>query len=122
VARIREAAWLAERGVSAMIDISDGLSSDSRHIAAASGVALEIDVLSIPCTPDVTPREACSSGEEYELFLTAPDEFDTSAFESRFGIPLTRIGTVVDGSAGEVTFLEDGTRVDLGHGYDHFSA
>ena len=54
VARLAEARWLAEQGASAMIDISDGLSSDARHIAAASGVALEIDVSSIPCVPDVT--------------------------------------------------------------------
>lgn len=122
VARIAEARWLAERGVSAMIDISDGLSSDVRHIAAASGVAVEVDVLSIPCVPDVTPRAAWASGEEYELLLTAPDELDVAAFESRFAIPLTRVGTVVEGTDGEVTFVEDGARVDLAQGYDHFSA
>jgi thiamine-monophosphate kinase len=122
VARIAEARWLADQGISAMIDISDGLSSDARHVAAASGVALEIDILAIPCIPDVTPRAACASGEEYELLLTAPDEFDVAEFESRFGIPLTRVGTVVEGTDGEVTFLEDGARVDLAQGYDHFSA
>ncbi len=122
VARLAEAQWLAERGATAMIDISDGLSSDARHIAAASGVALEIDVMSIPCVPDVTPRAAASSGEEYELLLTAPDEFDVEVFASRFSIPLTRIGSVVGGPAGDVTFLEAEERVDLAAGYDHFSA
>lgn len=122
VARVGEARWLAERGVSAMIDISDGLSSDARHLAAASAVAMEIDVLSIPCVPDVTPRAACASGEEYELLLTAPDELDVAAFEARFSIPLTRVGTVVEGNAGEVAFLEGADRVDLAQGYDHFSA
>ena len=122
VARLAESRWLAEGGATAMIDISDGLSSDARHVAAASGVAFEIDVLSVPCVPDVIPRAACSSGEEYELLVTAPDEFDTEAFESRFSIPLTRIGTVVDGSASDVTFVEGTERVDLAAGYDHFSA
>jgi thiamine-monophosphate kinase len=120
-ARIAEARWLAERGVSAMIDISDGLSSDVRHIAAASGVSVEIEVDRIPVVPDVTQSAACVSGEEYELLLTAPDELDTAAFESRFAIPLTPIGIVVEGS-GNVTFLEEGVRVDLAAGYDHFSA
>jgi thiamine-monophosphate kinase len=122
VARIAEARWLAERGATAMIDLSDGLSSDARHVAAASGVALEIDVLAIPCVPDVTARAACASGEEYELLITAPDELDVAAFSSRFSIPLTRIGTVVEGTEAEVTFVEGDDRVDLAAGYDHFSA
>ena len=121
-ARLAESRWLAERGATAMIDLSDGLSSDVRHVAAASGVAFEIDVLSIPCVPDVTAREACSSGEEYELVVTAPDEFDLDAFASRFSIQLTRIGTVVEGPPAEVTFIEGDDRVDLAAGYDHFSA
>lgn len=122
VARIPEARWLADHGATSMIDISDGLSSDARHIAAASGVALEIDLSAIPCVPDVTTRAACSSGEEYELLLTAPDELDGDEFSSRFGIPLTRIGMVVEGTEADVTFIEDGERVDLAAGYDHFSA
>lgn len=122
VARLAESRWLAQGGATSMIDISDGLSSDARHVAAASGVAFEIDVLSVPCLPDVSPRAACSSGEEYELLVTAPDEFDAAAFDSRFAIPLTRIGTVVDGRAPDVTFVEGDERVDLAAGYDHFSA
>ena len=122
VARVAEARWLAERGATAMIDLSDGLSSDARHIAAASAVALEIDVLSVPRVPDVTARAAATSGEEYELLVTAPDEFDAVAFSARFGVPLTRIGAVVDGPAAEVTFKEGRDRVDLAAGYDHFSA
>lgn len=121
VARIAESRWLADRGATAMIDLSDGITSDARHIAAASGVALELDVSSIPCVPDVTARAACSSGEEYELLLTAPDEFDAEEFESRFGIPLTKIGMVVEGDGAEVVFMEGEERVDLAAGYDHFS-
>jgi thiamine-monophosphate kinase len=122
VARIAEARWLAERGASSMIDISDGLSSDSRHIAAASNVALEIDVSSIPCVPGIVPRAAASSGEEYELLFTAPDELDVAAFATRFSLPLTRIGKVDQGPDAGVTFIEGGIRVDLAAGYDHFSA
>jgi thiamine-monophosphate kinase len=122
VARLAESRWLADAGATAMIDISDGLSSDARHVAAASSVAFEIDVLTVPCVPDVTPRAACSSGEEYELLVTAPDEFDAAAFDARFSIPLTRIGTVVEGTASDVTFVEGDERVDLAAGYDHFSA
>jgi thiamine-monophosphate kinase len=122
VARLAEARWLAEAGASALIDISDGLSSDARHIAAASGVALEIDVSAIPCVPDVTRRAAGVSGEEYELLLSAPDEMNALEFTKTFGVPLTRVGSVVEGVAGTVNFTEKGERVDLAAGYDHFSA
>jgi thiamine-monophosphate kinase len=122
VARIAEARWLADHGASALIDISDGLSSDARHIAAASHVALEIDVSSIPCVPDVQSSAAATSGEEYELLVAMPDEFDAEAFSARFSIPLTRIGEVVEGPGAQVTFTEGGDRVDLAAGYDHFSA
>ena len=121
VARIAEARWLAEAGASAMIDISDGLSSDAGHIAAASGVSIEIDLDQVPCVPDVTTRAAATSGEEYELLVTVPDEFDAAAFTARFEVPLTRIGMVAEGE-GDVTFLEADQRVDLAGGYDHFSA
>jgi thiamine-monophosphate kinase len=122
VARLAEARWLAKAGASALIDVSDGISSDARHIAAASGVALEIDIDIIPCVPDVTTRAAATSGEEYELLLAAPDELDVALFTSTFGIPLTRIGSAVEGAAGDVRFTESGERVDLAAGYDHFSA
>ena len=122
VARLAEARWLAEAGATAMIVISDGLSSDARHIAAASGVAIEIGIDIIPCVPDVTSRAAATSGEEYELLVAAPDELDAERFASTFGVSLTRIGTIVEGVPGSVTFTEDGERVDLVAGYDHFSA
>ncbi len=70
----------------------------------------------------VGAREAAASGEEYELLLAAPDEFDTGAFADRFGLPLTRIGSVTGLSrAPEVVFQQGGVRVDLAGGYDHFS-
>lgn len=122
VARIAEARWLAERGATAMIDISDGLSSDARHIAAASGVAIDIELERLPCAMEVSSRAAATSGEEYELLVTAPDEFDVVEFERRFAIPLTCIGIVRDVGEGTVAFREGGSRVDLAGGYDHFSA
>lgn len=121
VARLAEARWLAASGATAMLDISDGLSSDARHLAAASDVSLRIDLGALPVVTGVQPREAAVSGEEYELLLTAPDELDCEAFRQRFALPLTRIGRV--GTAGEprVTFHQGEERVDPEEGYDHFS-
>ena len=63
---------LANKGATAMIDISDGLLADARHLAFASNVVLELDAARIPCGPDVTTEFALRSGEEYELLATVP--------------------------------------------------
>lgn len=65
---------LGER-LHAMIDISDGLGRDVSHIAALSGVRIQLFADRIPLTPGVTWRQALSDGEDYELcFVAAPGE------------------------------------------------
>jgi thiamine-monophosphate kinase len=120
--RIREARWLAVRGASAAIDISDGLSRDAEHLAVASEVSLQVDVERVPMLDGATSDEALGGGEEYELLVTAAEPFDESAFASAFSIPLTRIGSVIAPSAApEVILLRGGKRVAAPLGYDHFS-
>ena len=124
VARLREGRWLAAHGASAMIDVSDGLAADLRHVAAASGVRLRVELGALPCAPDASPRDALASGEEYELAVCAPPgAVDVGAFGRAFGTPLTRIGTVEAAvPGGEVVVVDDaGARVDLPTGHDHFS-
>jgi thiamine-monophosphate kinase len=118
-ARIIEARWLATRGASACIDISDGLVGDLRHLAAASRVSIAVDAAKVPCVGSVTAEDALSSGEEYELIVTSPEALDTAAFSARFGIPLTRIGSVGKGSPGMVTV--QGARVATAASHDHLS-
>lgn len=121
VARIAEGRWLAAAGVVAAIDVSDGLLADAGHLAAASGVGIELDLGAIPLVPGVAPRDALGSGEEYELLIAAPGALDARVFEERFGIPLTAIGRAVAGHPGTVEVLDAGRRVAGARGHDHFS-
>jgi len=118
VPRIDAAFGLAARGATSAIDISDGLLADIGHIAAASKVSIEIDLARIPRFGDASPMEAASSGEEYEIVVTAP-EIDAAQFTSEFGLDLTEIGRVVAGPA-RVELLNDGTKVSPPAGFDHF--
>lgn len=121
-ARIREAQWLASAGATAAIDVSDGLAADLHHLAAASGVAVEVDLDLIPTGPGVTAVDAAASGEEYEVVICAPREIDVMAFRTVFVLELTRIGRVTGRAPeGEVVVLQSGARVDPPRGHDHFS-
>ena len=118
VPRIDAAIGLAERGATSAIDVSDGLIADIGHLAAASKVCIEVDLARIPRLNGVSPLEAASSGEEYEIVVTAP-EIDVAQFSSEFGLDLTEIGRVVAGSPG-VELLNDGQQVTAPLGFDHF--
>jgi thiamine-monophosphate kinase len=118
VPRIEPAIGLAARGATSAIDISDGLMADVGHIAAASKVCIEIDAERVPRVDGVTPVQAASSGEEYEIVVTAA-QIDTAQFSEEFGLDLTEIGRVVAGSPGIVLF-QGGELIVSPPGFDHF--
>ena len=77
--RIELGRFLREKGLaSAMIDTSDGLSTDLAHICEESGVGAELEAERIPrASVDKPAREvdlqvALHGGEDYELLFTAP--------------------------------------------------
>jgi thiamine-monophosphate kinase len=73
---------LAAVGARAMIDVSDGLGADAGHLAAASGVRIELEVGSVPAQPGVAEVAAAAGGdaelmvaaggEDYELLAAVP--------------------------------------------------
>lgn len=125
-----EAAFLAERGiVSAMIDISDGLSSDLHHLCTQSRVGACVLEARIPLT-DATERIAgslgstptdlaLSGGEDFQLLFTvSPRDAEQCAAESRF----TAIGEIVAQASGVTLRRKDGRVEDLPFtGYQHFA-
>jgi thiamine-monophosphate kinase len=84
--RLELGAWLARhRMASAMMDISDGLSTDLARLCKTSGVGARLAEERIPCVkiPDTTARllrgrrlgplrMALHGGEDYELLFTVP--------------------------------------------------
>jgi thiamine-monophosphate kinase len=118
VPRIDAAIGLAARGATSAIDISDGLIADIGHIAAASRICIEIDLARIPRLDGVSAMDAASSGEEYEIAVTAPG-IDTAQFSQEFGLDVTEIGRVVAGPP-RVELRQDGKPVTAPPGFDHF--
>ena len=97
----------------AAMDLSDGLSIDLRRLCLASRVSAVIE--SPPRFPKATINQALHGGEDYELLFTVrPHARVPSSFD---GLPLTPIGVVTKGRAGQV--LLDGVPL-APLGYDHF--
>ncbi len=119
VPRMREALWLADRGATAAIDISDGLAADAAHLSAASNQHIDIDLDAIPRASGISPSEMAASGEEYELLIAAPHDIDVAEFRSAFGLALTLVGRASEGSG--VELHSAGKRVASVGGHDHFS-
>ena len=133
VPRLAEGHWLREGAwTTSLIDVSDGLATDLRHVLVAGGVGAMIDATRIPVSPDVaqlglqrSPLDhALFDGEDFELLFTVSAarqrEFE-SAWGNKFDLPVTAIGRIQRGppviqiidALGLTTELSDG-------GYEHF--
>jgi thiamine-monophosphate kinase len=114
----------AEDLASAAIDLSDGLSTDLRHLCEASGVGARVseDLLPLPTTLEYPHRTrlrlALNGGEDYQLLFTVPPGNEIPA--SLGDVPLHRIGEI-HRSKEILIVAKDGSQSALPPGgYDHF--
>lgn len=101
--------------VNAMMDVSDGLLIDTARMAVASGLAVSIDLASVPLSAAYRAFSndriaAVTAGDDYQLLFAAPEGFATDA---------TRIGVFSSGAG--LTLHDAGTPVLLpaSLGYEH---
>ena len=124
----------SRRRATAMIDLSDGLSSDIGHICDESDVGVRLWAKRLPVSgptrrvAELTGRLdwalALQGGEDYELCFTAPPEVErelAAAVSEATGTKVTSIGEVLPEEAGRWVQLADGKEIPLkAEGWDHF--
>lgn len=135
--RLAEARWLAQHfPPHAMIDISDGLAGDLRHLLTASRVGAELLATSIPISREARLAAkarasakppllaALTDGEDFELLFTVASRDAVSlldAWREQFPkLAITCIGRI---KAGDGITIRDkhGARPLSAHGYVHFA-
>jgi thiamine-monophosphate kinase len=135
--RVAEGRWLAEHfSIHAMIDLSDGLAGDLRHILERSGTGAELLRRAIPISRAARRRAgpeqsgktpllaALSDGEDYELlFAVASSDAVALADGWRKQFPTVRLSCIgkITAEKGLKLRDENGIRALEAHGYVHFA-
>ncbi len=117
-------------GVTALVDVSDGLAADLAHLAEASGVSVSVDPNLVPVQQGVSqvagsagrdPLDlALAGGEDYELAMTVPPERLDLVRErvEAAGCHLTVVGEAGPGDG--ISLVGAGGRAAPPAGFDHF--
>lgn len=135
--RLTEARWLVEHfTIHSLMDISDGLAGDLRHILNASHCGAELHKSAVPISraaKEISQRgdaakpafvAALTDGEDFELLFTVAGKSAVpllDAWKKAFpALKLSCIGKIVAGQ-GLTLRDETGVRPLTAHGYVHFS-
>ena len=128
--RIALGQWLASnRLASAMMDLSDGLSSDLPRLCSASKVGVRIEAARIPAVrvPSESKlaaldplRLALDGGDEYELLFTVSPRQVLRIPRVFNGIPLNRIGHITAGRKLTLVRPDGREEILVARGWDPF--
>jgi thiamine-monophosphate kinase len=135
--RLVEAQWLVQHfSLHALIDLSDGLAGDLRHVLKASRVGAELLATSIPVSREARRAAkaessakppllaALTDGEDFELLFTVASRDAVpllDAWKKRFpGLPISCVGKIT-ASEGITIRDKQGVRPLTAHGYVHFT-
>ncbi len=121
LARVAVGRWLRQRGVaSAMIDLSDGLSTDLEHICQESHVGAEIEAEAIPRAQvgkkRVVLELALHRGDDYELLFTSAAPVPSKVA----GVQVTRIGRTTKSAGMRLIGADGKARALKAEGWEHF--
>ncbi len=135
--RLAEARWLADHAsIHAMIDLSDGLAGDLRHVLTASGTGAELFTDSIPISRAAKTRgrrgdvakpallAALTDGEDFELLFAVPSAEAVPVLDGwRATFPAVRLTCIGRVATQPGLRLRDrnGIREAPAHGYVHFA-
>jgi len=131
--RPRVALGLALRGLaSAMLDVSDGLLGDLRHILECSAAGAIVETAALPLAAltasgaDTALCRRCllAGGDDYELLFAAPPRHrsEIESLSARFGLALHRIGHLTaERSVLLLREADGGLAAPPAYGYDHFA-
>ena len=122
IPRVKEARFLAENfKINSMIDISDGLAQDLRHILEQSCAGAVIYADLIPrAHASVSLEDALYSGEDFELLFTMPRKEAGKLIALRPGV-FHPIGHITDKKSGlRLIDRNCRERVIIPRGYKHF--
>lgn len=124
--RVKEAIKIASSvTVNAMIDISDGLSSDLNRICRASGIGAIIDAKQIPISDEAKNSRdplsaALNDGEDFELLFTLSQKDCRRLLEGwKDAVPITQVGRVTKTCKLRIRDLNGNIRRLKPAGYDH---
>jgi thiamine-monophosphate kinase len=96
----------------AMLDISDGIATDVRRLAAASGTGAVVELERLPRAPGATVEQAATGGEDYELLVAVPAD-------AAMPVAVTVVGRLT--GDGEVVLVDGEGRPQPLRGWDHFA-